>query len=128
MDRILTIDGHEFPNIVITNLERSFQVLDGQNAGRLLSGRMERDIIGTFYNYSCSIDGTAATREEYDEFYEIISAPADSHIVNLPYGQSILRFEAYVTNGKDKIVGIYDDGTDWTGLQFNFIAMAPQRY
>ena len=123
----LIIDGTEYPNIHITSLKRSFSVLDGENAGRLMTGGMERDIIGTFYNYSCEIDPDGATPEEYDRFYEVISAPEDSHEIVVPFAQSTLTFEAYITSGEDDLLAAFDTWNRWGNLSFNFVAMEPAR-
>lgn len=122
----ITMDGVEYPNIHVVSLKRSFQVLDGENAGRVMTGEMDRDIIGTYYNYSCEIDASLAERAEYDAFYEAISAPVDSHSIAMPYAQSAIVFDAYVTNGDDELLGMWD-GNEWGSLNFNFIAMAPYR-
>ena len=92
---------------------------------------MYRDIIGTFYNYTLTVDPDKSNRADYDTFYDIISAPVESHTMSFPYGQKTLEFEAYVTNGKDKLKKEKNkDGIDinkWGGLSIDFIAMEPQR-
>lgn len=123
----ITLDGTEYPNIHVVTLTRSFQALDGENAGRLMTGDMERDLIGTYYNYSCEIDADDASPEEYDAFYEAISAPVDSHALTVPYGQHMYTFRAYVTNGEDTLLGMFPTFNRWGGLSFNFIAMSPAR-
>lgn len=123
----ITLDGVQYPHIHIVSIKRSFSVLDGENAGRVMTGRMERDIIGTYYNYSAEVDSDEASKEEYDRFYEAISAPVDSHLIVVPYGQTTLTFDAYVSNGEDELLSSYDDDNTWGGLTFNFIAMEPQR-
>ena len=122
----IIMDGTEYPHIHVVSLKRSFQILDGENAGRVMTGEMDRDVIGTYYNYSCEIDASGADREEYDRFYDAISAPVDSHAMVLPYGQQSISFNAYVTNGEDNLASMFG-GNDWGNLSFNFIAMAPQR-
>lgn len=122
------IDGIEFTKGVIPKVKRNFQITDGENAGRLIiTAKMERDIIGTFYNYTMTIDSRFMSAEEYDELYDILSAPVDSHIIEIPYGQTTLIYEAYVTNGSDELVIINNKKNKWANLQFNFIAMEPQR-
>lgn len=123
----ITMDGKEYANIHVTSLQRSFQVLDGENAGRVMTGEMDRDVIGTFYNFACEIDASRANREEYDEFWEAISAPVDSHVLSLPYAQGVMEFNAYVTNGADNLLTMFEDSNEWGELSFNFIAMEPQR-
>ncbi len=122
------VDGIEFTKAVVDKPKRSFQILDGENAGRqILTAKMERDVLGTFYNYSMNIDSRFMTKDEYDTLYEILSSPVDSHVIEVPYGQDVLVFEAYVTNGTDELIGIRDSSNIWANLSINFIAMEPQR-
>lgn len=123
----ITMDGKQYKNIHVVSLQRSFSVLDGENTGRVMTGEMDRDIIGTFYNYACEVDASQADREEYDAFWEAISAPVASHLISLPYAQGFIEYDAYVSNGSDSVLAVYDDEIEWGGLSFNFIAMAPQR-
>lgn len=122
------VDGIEFTKAIVDKPKRSFQILDGENAGRqIITAKMERDILGTFYNYSMNIDSRFMSKEEYDELYDILSAPVDSHIIEVPYGQTIWVYEAYVTNGTDELIGIRNGVNIWANLSINFIAMEPQR-
>lgn len=126
MRSVLTLDGVAYPNIHVVSLKRSFSVLDGDNAGRVMTGAMVRDIIGTYYNYSVEIDPVGTDPGEYDLFYESISAPVDSHALVVPYAQGTLEFEAYVSNGEDQLLSMYEVN-EWGNLTFNFIAMEPKR-
>nr|DAZ76841.1 MAG TPA: hypothetical protein [Caudoviricetes sp.] len=92
-----------------------------------MTGAMTRDIIGTFYNYSLEIDPVSSDLAEYDAFYENISAPVDSHVLTVPYAQSVLTFDAYVANGEDELVSRYGDRSEWQNLSINFVAMKPKR-
>ena len=123
----ITMDGKEYKNIHVVSIKRSFQVLDGENAGRVMTGEMDRDVIGTFYNFACEIDASRANRAEYDEFWEAISAPVNSHTLSLPYAQGMMDFNAYVTNGSDALWSMDEDANEWGDLSFNFISMEPQR-
>ena len=40
MTSILSLDGKEYPNLHVVSLKRSFSVLDGDNAGRVMTGAM----------------------------------------------------------------------------------------
>lgn len=126
MRSVLTLDGVAYPNLHVASLKRSFSVLDGDNAGRVMTGAMVRDIIGTYYNYSMEIDPVGTAPEEYDSFYESISAPVDSHTLIVPYAQGTLEFEAYISNGEDQLLGMYSVN-EWGNLTLNFIAMKPKR-
>ena len=124
---MITVDGVEYSKIHVVSLKRSFSVLDGENAGRTMDGAMQRDIIGTYYNYSLEIDPYDSDPAEYDSFWETISSPSDSHTVSFPYGRSTLAFEAYVSNGEDELWDILSGQNRWNNLTVNFIAMDPQR-
>lgn len=127
MTSVLSLDGKAYPNLHVVSLKRSFSVLDGDNAGRVMTGAMKRDIIGTYYNYSMEIDPVSSDLAEYDEFYEAISSPVDSHVLTVPYAQTTLTFDAYVANGEDKLVSKYNGRNEWQNLAVNFVAMKPKR-
>ena len=123
---VLTVDGKKY-NVLVTSLTRKFQVLDGENAARTLRGAMIRDIIGTFYYYEITILPAVGKYGDYDALYEVLSAPQDSHRIVVPYAQSTLTFNAYVTAGQDNLIRKKPGESYWTGLSVQFIAMAPQR-
>lgn len=127
MTSVLSLDGKAYPNLHVVSLKRSFSVLDGDNAGRVMTGTMKRDIIGTYYNYSMEIDPVSSDLAEYDEFYEAISSPVDSHVLTVPYAQTTLTFDAYVSNGEDELVSKYNGRNEWQNLAVNFVAMKPKR-
>ncbi len=127
MNSVLSLDGKAYPNLHVVSLKRSFSVLDGDNAGRVMTGAMTRDIIGTYYNYSMEIDPVSSDLSEYDEFYEAISAPVDSHVLTVPYAQGTATFDAYVANGEDELASKYGSRNEWQNLTINFIAMKPKR-
>ena len=88
---------------------------------------MERDIIGTYYNYSIQFDTRESSPAQYDDLYERITSPWNSHVVVLPYGQTTLTFEAYVAQGSDELEIIGPNGNRWKNLTVNIIAMEPQK-
>ena len=124
---VFSIDGVYYNVIVPENgIERNFQVLDDDTAGRVLSGVFIRSIIGTYYNYTIQLDTSRMDKAEYDAMYEVLSAPVDYHVLTVPYGQGTLTFDAYITSGKDTL-RLIKDGNWWEGLSLQFVAMAPER-
>lgn len=123
----LKVDGVAYPRLHVASLKRSFSVLDGPNAGRVMSYDMVRDVGGTFYNYSMTFDPDLSDPAEYDAFYEVISAPVDYHIIEVPYAQGTMVFKAYVSNGEDELLETYKSVNGWVNLSVNFVAMSPQR-
>lgn len=126
--RAFTVDNVAYDVFIPEDgIKRQGRVLDGDNVGRTKAGDMIRDIIGTYYNYEIQVDAKALSQEEYDRLYEVLSAPVDSHMLTVPYGQTTLSFKAYVSNVDDTLKKIDDDGNHWEGLSFSFTAMSPQR-
>lgn len=123
-----TVDGVAYSVTVPEGgITRQGRVLDGDNTGRVQDGTMVRDIIGTYYNYQIEVDTRGTDKEEYDQLYEVLSAPVASHTITVPYGQSTITFEAYVSNVDDTLQSMGGDGNLWTRLSFTFTAMSPRR-
>ena len=124
---VFTVDGVEYRRIHVLSLKRSFAVLDGENAGRTMDGKMQRDVIGTYYNYSLVIDPSDSDPAEYDALYECLSSPQGSHKASFPDNRGELSFEAYVANGEDELRDIFNGQNRWDNLTINFVSMEPQR-
>jgi len=122
----ITIDGNEY-DVQVTGLTRKAAVLDGKNAGRVLSGRMTRDIIGTYYNYDISFGTSKLSPADYDALYELLTAPVEYHTITVPYGQGTKTFEAYVANATDTLRRMTQNYNHWGDLTITFTAMEPQR-
>lgn len=125
---VFTIDGVGY-NVFVPSggIKRSGKVLDGDKAGRMQSGRMERDIIGTYYNYAMTVDTAGLSSADYDAMYQVITAPVDYHNIVVPYGQGTLSFRAYIANVDDELIVIDNGRNVWGKLAFNFVAMSPER-
>lgn len=119
------LDGVYY-DLWVTELIRGFTVQDSSEAGRTISGNMVRDIIGTFYYYIMTLDATNCDPDDYAEFYNIISAPRDSHVVEFPFNGEVLKFRAYISLGEDSLK-IRDGVNYWSELQVQFTAMEPYR-
>lgn len=126
---IFTIDGVDL-RLWVTGIKRSFAVTDSEHSGRVKNNEMYRDVIGTFYNYTLTVEPDPDHRADYDTFYDIITAATDFHTVVFPYGQGTIEFKAYVTSGDDEPSFITESGsqiTRYKNLSVQFIAKAPQR-
>lgn len=127
MEYLFKIDGKGFSGVGVESLRRSFRIPDGPNAGNMLSGDYERDLIGTYYDYDLVITTSDLTDNEYDALFEILSAPVNSHMVEMPYGLSSLAYEAMIESGVDELIPM-DDGTWWGNLSVSIRAKKPQRF
>lgn len=124
-NEVFTIDGLNL-RLRVIDLERSFAITDTENSGRTQAYRMHRDIIGTFYNYTLTIEPELSYMTDYYTFYQIITSPVSSHKVIFPYNDETLEFEAYITSGQDKYRKVKSVNI-WKGLSVDFTAMEPQR-
>lgn len=113
--------------IEFDSMERSFDFVEGQNAGFALDGTDIDDTIGTRYGYSMTVKPNPNNRGSYDYFFEAISSPNRKHVVTLPYNQSIITFECKVLAGRDKFKGMQGASQLWDGLSVQFIPIKPQR-
>lgn len=129
---LFTIDGHTY-NVGIVSLKRQAQILDGDNAGRVKSGGMVRDIIGTYYNYVLSISGNELSASAYDDLWERVTDPSvDYHTITVPYGATgSITFKAYITAADDELIKtktISENSKNrWDKLNLTFTAMNPFR-
>ena len=124
----IRMDGIDYDvRVVYNTLVRSFELIEGENAATMLSGRYERDLIGTGYSFSMGIEPNPLNRAAYDAFYEAISAPTPTHTITVPYGQTTMTFSARVESGSDTFNGVTGGRKLWSGLVVNFIYISPQR-
>lgn len=114
-------------NVNVDDLQRSFEVADNDSSGRLQNWKMHRDVAGTFYNYTLKVSQKDFDVKAYDDFYNAISSPVESQVLEVPYGQGVLVFDAYISKGKDSLKNSNGYLNIWDGLTINFIAMEPQR-
>ena len=124
----IVVDGVEYRvRVVYESLSRSFSIVEGPNGGTAITARTIRDIIGTKYDYEMCIEPDLRYPEDYDAFYEAISAPVESHMVEMPYGSGVMKFEAMIVSGEDTYRGILANRNAWQGLRVQFKPILPQR-
>ena len=67
----IKLNGVEFDaDVAISAYNRNFNVLDGPNAGRVLAGKMIRDIIGTYLGHKITVFRRGDDYAGLDEFWE----------------------------------------------------------
>lgn len=124
----LTMDGTTYRvRIVYDTLQRAFQLFEGDNADYMLSGRYERDLIGTNYTYQMAIEPDEKHQADYDAFFDAISDPQNYHTITVPYGQSTLTYQAMVLEGSDTFKGFLSGVKQWGGLVVTFKPITVQK-
>lgn len=124
----ILMDGTTYKvRVVYNSLVRSFELRSGENEDYMISGRHERDLLGTGYAYQLAVEPDPAHPEDYDAFYETISEPVPSHKITMPYGQGALEFDAEILGGEDRLLGKLAGVNRWTGLVVDFQPLSLQR-
>jgi len=124
----IKIDGTIYDvRIKYETLKRTFQIIEGRNAGLSIAYRKIRDIQGTGYSYTFEVEPNPTNRAAYDTFYQKISEPVDSHEIEMPFGQTTLSFTAYIEAGTDTYCGKVNNQIIWKGLSVTFTYLQPVR-
>lgn len=107
---------------------RNFNVLDGDNAGRVMTGRMIRDIIGTYVGHKIKVFRRGGNYAGLDEFwaYLVEHSVDDSVMLEAADGQTTISYEAYYTSGTQDIESVSNGVNYWGEIEINFIPMEAQ--
>ena len=124
----LRINDHPFDvTVAISYIEEYFNVLDGENAGRVLSGKMVRDIIGTYIGHKVTFFN-GKSRSDFDALWDYLIAHSvdDSVLLEAADGQSSISYQAYYTSGTRTLRTASDGVNQWDEIEINFIPMDAQ--
>lgn len=127
-NNLCKINGTSFDvNVAIKEFEETFNVLDGENTGRVLSGRMVRDIIGTYIGHKVTFFA-AKSQTEFDALWDYLVTHSvdDSVMVELADGQTTISYEAYYTSGTRKLFKRENNVNYWDEIQVSFVPMDAQ--
>ena len=120
MNKNFSIDGTTYA-VPIIEMQRKGDILD-LTARRREDGVLERDVIGTYYNFSIKI-GFIRDNTVRKNLWEKLTEPVASHNIQLP-GQDE-AFEGYFGSVKDDVIVITDNGILTKGLSFNVVCTNP---
>ena len=122
------IDGISFDvKVAISDYDEYFNVLDGENAGRALSGKMIRDVIGTYIGHRVTFFATD-NRAGFDELWDYLLAHSvdDSIRLEAADNQTSISYDAYYTSGSRKLKKVENGVNYWDEIQINFIPIDAQ--
>lgn len=126
----IKLNGIEFDaDVAISSYNRNFNVLDGENTGRVIGrGRMIRDIIGTFIGHKLTVFRRGDNYEGLDRFWDYLVAHSvdDSVMLEAADGQTTISYEAYYTSGSQDIEKVENGVNYWGEIEINFIPMEAQ--
>lgn len=127
-NNLCRINGIDFDvTVAISEIEETFNVLDGENVGRVLSGRMVRDVIGTYIGHKVTFF-SAKNQNDFDALWDYLVAHSvdNSVMVRLADGQSTISYEAYYTSGTRKLFKREKGKNYWDEIQVSFVPMDAQ--
>lgn len=122
----LKINGIEFDaDIAIMGYSRNFSVLDGENAGRVMTGRMVRDIIGSYHGNKLTIRRRGDNYKGLDAVWDYLETHSVDDFVNLEAadGQSTIKYEAYYTTATQELEKVENGINYWGEIEINFVPM-----
>lgn len=125
----IKLNGRSFDtDVAISKYNRNFNVLDGENAGRVMTGRMVRDIIGTYIGHKITVFRRGDNYAGLDEFWDYLVAHSvdDSIMLEAADGQTTISYEAYYTSASQDIEQVIDGVNYWGEIEVNFIPMEAQ--
>lgn len=128
-DCYVKINGNLFDvDVAISEYSRNFNVLDGPAAGRVMTGRMVRDIIGTYLGRKVKFFRRGDNYQGLDKLWDYLVAHTvdDSVMLECADGQSTLAFEAYYTSGEQPIEQVSGGVNYWGEFEITFIPMDAQ--
>lgn len=127
---MIKIDGIKYPVNWVQGLKNSFEILNGNNAGRIQNtGDMFLDPMGTFFNYDGTIiQGKDCTAEQWDELFLVLANPLGEHEVVLPFNQGYMKWKFYISSGVRDCIKITEgENVRWANtIAVKFIAMESQ--
>ena len=114
--------------VAISKYNRSFSLLDGENAGRVMTGRMVRDIIGTYIGHKLTVFRRGDNYQGLDAFWDYLVEHSvdESVLLEAADGQTTLSYEAYYTSASQDLEKGEDGVNYWGEIAVNFIPMEAQ--
>lgn len=125
----IKLNGREFDaDVAISSYNRNFSVLDGENAGRVMTGRMVRDIIGTYIGHKLTVFRRGDNYAGLDAFWNYLVEHSVDDFVKLEAadGQTTISYEAYYTSASQDIEKVDGGVNYWGEIEVNFIPMDAQ--
>lgn len=123
----ITMDGRVYRVLVMEDSYRdSFALIEGPNAGDMLSGRHERDLAGTAATYEMEVRPDPRYPLDFTAFYEAVRAPVDSHSITVFDGQKQLTYDAMIQSGGRTYTGTRNGVRLYSGMLVRFVPIEPQ--
>ena len=122
---IWSIDGLEWT--IPCQIERTSEITPSEISGMLLDKSYFNDIVATYLSYDVAIAVPFTMLGEYENLYDIITEPVESHVFVLPYGQADIEIVGRVTSVSDQYVYMDKNKNYWKGFRFTVQSNYPTK-
>lgn len=125
----IKINGKVFDaDVAISKYTRHLNVVDGENAGRVMTGRMVRDVLGAYIGNKITVFRRGDNYRGLDEFWDYLVAHSVDDFVTLEAadGQTTISYEAYYTSATQDIEKVEGGVNYWGEIEVSFIPMDAQ--
>ena len=98
--------GGKSYDVIVTNIERNFEILQSSNAGATLApgARETLDPLGTRIGHRITFKRKTGYEKGFDELWDFVIQPRfDGVWVDIVYNQDTLNYEAKFTSGSQKL-------------------------
>lgn len=98
--------GGKAYDVIVTNIERNFEILQSSNAGATLApgARETLDPLGTRIGHRITFKRKAGHEKEFDDLWDFVIQPRfDGVWVDIVYNQDTLNYEARFTSGNQQL-------------------------
>ena len=128
---ICNIGGKEYA-VIVLSIKETFTKLYTEDTGRTMSegAEMSLNCLGTFYGHQIEVARRKGFEEEFDELYELVSAPTNEGIpVKMVHNQTSIEYDAYISSGERKVkkIDTKKGMVYWDAFPLNIIPMKAQR-
>lgn len=122
---MIQIDNNSYDVGVVKITRKASQKIE--SLGTTMDLRKHYDVKGTYYDYEVELATKHMNVTDYDNLYEAITTPQESHTVTLPYGQTTLTFEARISVASDNLIQSFSTFKKWGSIRITFEALTPQK-
>ena len=125
----IKLNGRTFvADVAISSYNRNFNVLDGPNAGRVLSGKMIRDVIGTYLGHKITVFRRGDDYAGLDVFWDYLYQHSidDSVLLEAADGKRTITYQAYYTSASQDLEKVENGVNYWGEIEVNFVPIDAQ--
>ena len=126
----IKLNGTDFDvNVAISEYKRKLNILHGENAGRVMSGKMILDPIGAYLGREITFFRRGSNHQGLDALWDFLVAHSmdkEGVMLEAADGQSAISFQAYYGDTEQSIEKVEGGVNSWGEFSVNFIPIVPQ--